>query len=123
MTTVDWKKKYYELLEKHNDYIDELMLATSLDSPSIIVFIKFYGPWVKTSTEAFKNILLTKINLPPSRLKFIYATIGADTKHDVTIDMYPIRKFLTGEIDCDMERLHDLLDAEKVEFVKSQIPF
>lgn len=123
MAKVDWEKKYHELLEKHNDHIDELMLATGLDCPTLIVCVKFYGPWDKNTIESFMDLMQNKIGLSSTHVKYLYISIGADTKHDITIDMYPIRKFLTGEIDCDVDKLKELLDVEKVEYIKSHIPF
>lgn len=123
MSTVNWEKKYYELLEKHNDQLDELLLVTSMDAPSIVVFIKFYGPWTRDVADDFINVLKDKIGLPVSRIKFIYALIGAGQAHDVTVEMFPIRKYLTGEIDCDHAALGELLNSTCVEYKQEHIPF
>lgn len=96
-TDINWEKKYYELLEKHNDYIDELMGENNFEGcPDIFLLIKFVcvDIDINQADEVSKQII-EKMGL--RNIKYanvIFPKNSPEDRPDFDVSAIPLKKLL-----------------------------
>ena len=99
MTEDNWEQKYTDLLEKHNDQIDDLLSGSFKNLPALLVQLKVSGSCTDDLMAMIENNFRERLGVDKNNKDVVVvATRQPKDKHGVEIEMFPMRAIAEGKV-------------------------